>query len=258
MKFREYIDMLCAVREESFSYEYAKEFLVEISKDSSTFSERIEKYTSSKNEAQNNKISESLFASYLRKGRNMSRELAAEVKSSYSISKLKKYIGDQCTNSEKKQILCDQLKKRTCDYPDINKKNAVIIAAEEFVKMLNEILHGNSQNKSEQQNSSMLREEEQTPEQLKEALLDLLQHDPDVIEAVCNLSKTDVEKQLQVPASLPKSQTLFLSPAAYPYPCGNSFLSTQYYYQLQNNSADNEPGSWNLPLADLHIKFSKS
>lgn len=258
MKFREYIDMFCAVREERFSYECAKEFLVEISKSSSDFSTILEEYTSSKNQTQNDRISESVFASYLREGRNMSRELASEVKSSYSISKLKKYIRDQCTNSEKKQILCDQLKERTHDHPDINKKNAVNIAAEEFEKMLYEILHASSQNKSEKQNRAMFRKEGQAQEQIKEALLDLLQYDRDVIDKVCNLTKTEIEKQLQAPASPPKSQTGFLPTAAFPNSCGNSFLSARYYSLFQSNDADNEPGSFNPTPIDLHIKFSKS
>lgn len=141
MIFREYVDMILAVRGESFSYDFAKEMLIEIVDDDNFKIILNEKCTGN-----NGKISTSVFASYVKYDRNISKELAKEILDLYNKKQAMEYIKDQCSDSKRKQCLCDKLQKYR---PDATKANAIKLAADEFEKMLNSALQRKSANSSQ-------------------------------------------------------------------------------------------------------------
>ena len=144
MTFREFVEAICYANSTKFSIQAAEELLREIKKDKG-FDKLLEKDFHSK------------MPSYLRKDRNISEKLAAEIRG-YKTKDLRQYISDQCQKKGGKQRLCDALQKYR---PEVNEQTAIKCAVELFEEMLNSVITGRKNKPSTDRISSVSKKDEQ-------------------------------------------------------------------------------------------------
>lgn len=148
MTIREFIDALCKVEQCNYSLDYAKEVLRAATDSDTTFSENLDA------------IDESKIRSYLRKDRNLSVDLASEIRYRIDESTPNDEDDSDCDICMPKRdlfrnmqvflldMLCKEgARSRACTAfqkwrKDISEQNAVDVIAELFEQLIDDILKG--------------------------------------------------------------------------------------------------------------------